>query len=65
VPEREYIARQVVTLLRFAKATTDPNISAALIGKAADIQDRDDPLPDRSPRAPDVGRLAIEKTLRR
>jgi len=54
VPQREYITRQVMTLLRFARTTTDPNVSAALIEKAAAIKDRDGPRPDRSARAPDV-----------
>jgi hypothetical protein len=54
VPQREYIARQIATLLRFAKTTTDPNVSAALIEKAADIKDRHDPLPYWSSHAPDV-----------
>jgi hypothetical protein len=54
VAEREYVVRQIATLLQFAKTTTDPNVSAALIEKAADIKDRHDPPPDRSPRAPDV-----------
>jgi len=40
--------------LRFAKTTTDPNVSAALVEKAADLKARIDPLPDRSPHAPDV-----------
>jgi hypothetical protein len=51
---REYVARQIATLLKFAKITRDPNVSAALIEKAADIKDRTDPLRDRSPQAPDV-----------
>jgi hypothetical protein len=44
----------MTTLLRFAKTTTDPNVSAALIEKAADIKDRHDPPPEWSPHAPDV-----------
>jgi hypothetical protein len=51
---REYVVRQIATLLKFAKTTTDPKVSAALIEKAADIKDRSDPLQDLSPRAPDV-----------
>jgi hypothetical protein len=46
--------RQIATLLKFAKTTTDPKVSAALIEKAADIKDRSDPLQDLNPRAPDV-----------
>jgi hypothetical protein len=41
-------------LLKFAKATTDPNIAAALVEKAADLKSQVDSAPDRSPRAPDV-----------
>jgi hypothetical protein len=35
---REYFARQAAILFRFAKATKDPKISAALIEKAADLK---------------------------
>jgi hypothetical protein len=48
------------TLLRFSKSTSDPNLAAALVDKAADIKDRADDLSlptidiDESPRAPDV-----------
>ena len=51
---RQYVARQVATLLKFAKETTDPNIAAALVEKAADLKAQVDPLPDRSPQPPDV-----------
>jgi hypothetical protein len=54
VASKKYIIRQAAILLEFAKTTKDPNISAALIDKAADIKDRDNPLPDRSPQAPDI-----------
>jgi hypothetical protein len=40
--------------LQFAKTTTDPDVSAALIEKAADIKDRHEPLPDWNSHAPDV-----------
>jgi len=30
---REYVVRQIATLLKFAKTTTDPKVSAALIEK--------------------------------
>src|ERR1700753_601528 len=41
--------------LRFSKTSSDPNLAAALVEKAADIKDRDaSPRDiDRSPRAPD------------
>jgi hypothetical protein len=54
VATHEYVARQVATLLKFAKTTSDPNVSAALVDKAADLRARVDPLPDRGRRAPDV-----------
>jgi hypothetical protein len=49
--------RQAMTLIEFAKSVKDPQIAAALVGKAADLKDRvgEDPaLPDWSVRAPDV-----------
>jgi len=49
---------QVTTLLKFAKATTNPQLAAILIGKAADLKSQVDDsstTPDRSPhQAPDV-----------
>ncbi len=49
--------RQAATLIKFAKSVKDPQISAALAGKAADLKDRvdeDRALPDWSVTAPDV-----------
>jgi hypothetical protein len=55
VAGKEYLTRQATTLLRFAKATTDPQIVAGLVEKAADLKSRvDEATIDRSPRAPDV-----------
>jgi hypothetical protein len=54
---REYLSRQALTLLKFGKATSDPNVAAGLIEKAADLQSQLDQtaMPaDLSPRAPDV-----------
>ena len=51
---REYITRQIAMLLEFAKTTTNPNIAAAMVGKAADLKARGDLLRDLSPHAPDV-----------
>jgi hypothetical protein len=45
---REYFARQAAILFRFAKATKDPKISAALIEKAADLKLQDDELGGRA-----------------
>jgi hypothetical protein len=51
----EYFVRQAAILFGMAKATTDPKISAALLDKAADLKSQlDEPIMDRSPRAPDV-----------
>jgi hypothetical protein len=54
VTSKDYIVRQAVILLKFAKTTKDPTVSAALIDKAASIKDRVDPAPDRSPYPPDA-----------
>ena len=53
---RQYLTLQAMTLLKFAKITTDPNIAAALIEKAADLKSKVDEstLPDPTPLAPDV-----------
>ena len=58
VPPKEYLFRQAVTLLKFAKAIGDPSAAAALLDKAADLNEKiEDPsLPkmDLSARPPDV-----------
>jgi hypothetical protein len=41
-------------LLMFAKATTDPNIAAALVEKAADLKSRVDDSSAPEPLAPHV-----------
>jgi hypothetical protein len=54
---KEYLTRQAMTLLKFAKSSKDPNVSAALVDKAADLKsqlDETTPPPDLSPQAPDV-----------
>jgi len=54
---REYFARQAAILFKFAKATRDPKISAALMEKAADLKLQvDEPglRADSPPLAPDV-----------
>jgi hypothetical protein len=56
---RNYFVRQAATLLKFAQLTKDPNLSAVLVEKAADLKSQVDetlPPPDQSPRAPDVER---------
>jgi len=54
VAGREYLARQAATLLKFAKATTDPRVVAGLVEKAAELKSQVDEAPDKSPQAPDV-----------
>jgi hypothetical protein len=54
---KQYFVRQAAILFGMAKTTTDPKISAALLDKAADLKSQlDEPIIDRSPRAP--GRAA-------
>lgn len=52
---KEYFVRQAAILFRFAKTTTDPKLSAALLDKAADLKLQvDNPVtPDAPPLAPD------------
>jgi hypothetical protein len=61
---RQYHVRQVATLLKLARSVRDPNISAALIDKAADINDRYDPRPRWSLRAPDVQAIIPQPNVR-
>jgi hypothetical protein len=49
VVSKSYLTRQASMLLMFAKATTDPNIAAALVEKAADLKSRVDDSSAREP----------------
>ena len=54
---KQYFVRQAAILFGIAKATKDPEMSAALMDKAADIKSKVDelgPSRDLSPLAPDV-----------
>lgn len=53
---RQYLVRQAATVLKFAKSTGNPELSAALIEKANDLKSRLDETgaADKSPFAPDV-----------
>jgi len=53
---KDYFTRQATTLLKFARSTTNPELAAVLVEKAAELnaQGEASPPPDRSPRAPDV-----------
>ena len=53
---KHYFTRQATTLLMLAKSTTDSNVAAALIDKAADLKFRlDEPgVPDPTSLASDI-----------
>ena len=55
---RLYFTRQAVSLLKFAKATSNPELAAVLVQKAADLRSQAEspkrPTEDKSPVAPDV-----------
>ena len=53
---KKYLADQASTLLKFAKATTNADVAARLLDKAADLTAKMDAVPDASPQAPDVER---------
>jgi hypothetical protein len=57
VASRNYFARQVATLLKLAKTTSDPKVVIALVDKASELKSQADealPTPDLSPLPPDV-----------
>jgi len=35
---KDYLTRQATTLIKFARATTDPQVVAGLVEKAADLK---------------------------
>ena len=55
---RLYFTRQAAFLLKFAKATSNPELAAMLVQKAADLSIHTESAKltaeDKSPRAPDV-----------
>ncbi|MCK1740757.1 hypothetical protein IVA80_07685 [Bradyrhizobium sp. 139] len=53
---KTYLTKQASLLMKFARTTSDSELSAKLISKAADLKSRADPLPDKDqgPAAPDV-----------
>jgi hypothetical protein len=56
---RTYLARQAMAMLRFARATNNPDLAVFLAEKAARLKSQADetkPTRDISPRAPDVER---------
>ena len=56
MPGKKYLTEQAATFLKFAMATTDPDVAAGFLEKAADLSIRSAEAPDASPRAPDVER---------
>jgi hypothetical protein len=53
---KKYLTRQAATLIKFARSTSDPQLVAALVDKAANLKSQADESvkPDRSPHPPDV-----------
>jgi hypothetical protein len=53
---KTYFTKQASVLLKFARTTSDSELSAKLVSKAAELKSRADPLPDsdHSLKAPDV-----------
>jgi hypothetical protein len=53
---KTYFTKQASLLLKLAQSTSDAELSAKLVSKAADLKSQGDPLPDKdqSPKAPDV-----------
>ena len=51
---KQYLVRQAALLLKFAKSTSDPQIAAGLVEKAAELKSQVDSALDQSLRAPDV-----------
>ncbi len=58
MPGRLYLARQAAALLRFAKSTSNRELAAVLVHRAAayksQVDERASEAPDPSPHAPDV-----------
>lgn len=53
---KTYLTKQASLLMKFARTTSDSDLSAKLISKAADLKAQADPMPDRDrgAAAPDV-----------
>ncbi len=60
---KKFLAEQAATLLKFAKATTNPDVAAGLLDKAAEIAARGQQAPDLSPRAPDVEQADVQEPV--
>ena len=53
---KTYLTKQASLLMKFARTTSDSDLSAKLVSKAADLKSQADPMPDRDRglKAPDV-----------
>ena len=51
---KKYLTDQTVTLLKLAKATTDRDVAARILVKAADLTAKMEEAPDTSLHAPDI-----------
>lgn len=53
---KTYLTKQASLLVKFATTTSDAELSAKLMSKAADLKSQADPMPDKDqgPKAPDV-----------
>ena len=53
---KTYLTKQASLRMKYARTTSDSELSAKLISKAADLKAQADPMPDKdqSPEAPDV-----------
>ena len=51
---KQYLMRQAAILLKIAKSTSDPQVAAGLVEKAAEFKSQVDSAPDLTPLAPDV-----------
>jgi hypothetical protein len=57
VISRRYLRRQASTLIKFARSTNNPELSAVLVVRAANLNlqmEETTPAPDASLQAPDV-----------
>jgi hypothetical protein len=62
---KAYLSRQALALLKFARATDNPELAALLVHKAAHLKSRADEMAqpkDIGPRAPDVEPLPPSST---
>jgi hypothetical protein len=60
---REYFVRQAAILFKFAKATRDPKVSAALMEKAADLKLQVDEPGATGPQSSSAGHRATTRDV--